>query len=785
MRLTGLYLKPRVDIVRPVAYLMFLRCGHGGLIRHFLGKIMNLRFHAIALAALLISFAVDAQNPAPLDTPNLQLHHAGYIYASTVLADGSVVVGGKFNSFDGVPHMRIAKFNSNGTLDSTWTPQVGNLADRSFSISAITADSAGNVYFGGSFAFVNGTGRANIAKLLPDGSLDTTWNPVGGGASYSEIKALALDGNGSLFVGGSFTAIGGQTRSNLAKLSATGAGLADATWNPSPNNVVAALAIDGSGNLYVGGNFTSIGSRSRTAIAKLSTSGSGAADADWNPAPTGSAVNVRSVVLDGSGSAYVAGAFTSIGGQSRNGIAKLTTAGTGTADATWNPSPSGAYTSIKSLALDGSGNIYVGGYFTGIGGHGLLNIARLSTGGAGASDSTWNPGTDYGVESLAIANATVYAGGTFTSVGGVRHLAFARIDPSGVVDSSAPDAEVPGQVLAIAQTPDAGVIVGGFFLKANGQTRRNILRVQPDGSLDPTWDAPADQLVLALAQDGAGNVYVGGIFDHIGGQARAKLAKLSATGSGSVDANWRPDPDATIAALTTDGNGNIYVGGNFANIAGQTCAGLARLSTAGIGAFDSSWSGSCAQDYPGALTLDGVGHLYAGGYYLERIDINGNGDRDPSWSPPFPDQIVSALGLDGNGHIYVGGRFANLGAVARNHIAKLSTATGALDATWNPGADGRVSALAIDTNGNIYAGGGFLNIGGQARNAVARLSGNGAGGIDPAWNPSADAPVYAITQASNGNIYVGGSFVDIGAQSRGGLALFAGDAIFLDGFEDL
>ena len=76
--------------------------------------------------------------------------------------------------------------------------------------------------------------------------------------------------------------IGGQNRNRIAKLSSTGTGAADPTWNPGANNSVHALAVSG-GDVYAGGDFTSIGGQSRNRIAKLSSTGTGAADPSWNP----------------------------------------------------------------------------------------------------------------------------------------------------------------------------------------------------------------------------------------------------------------------------------------------------------------------------------------------------------------------------------------------------------------------------------------------------------------------------------------------------------------------
>src|SRR6185436_14957600 len=119
-----------------------------------------------------------------------------------------------------------------------------------------------------------------------------TWNPN----TNSDVYALALDGIGNVYVGGAFSTIGGQNRSRIAKLSTSGAGAADATWDPNADSSVIALVLDGIGNVYVGGSFSTIGGQSRNNIAKVSTSGAGAADATWDPNADS---YVYALVLDG------------------------------------------------------------------------------------------------------------------------------------------------------------------------------------------------------------------------------------------------------------------------------------------------------------------------------------------------------------------------------------------------------------------------------------------------------------------------------------------------------
>ncbi|HAI76005.1 MAG TPA: hypothetical protein DCM08_07115 [Microscillaceae bacterium] len=166
------------------------------------------------------------------------------------------------------------------------------------------SDGSGGWYIGGIFTHVGGIDRNNIAHINPDKTLDLIWNPNAIGGSLPGVRALALSGT-DLYVGGDFTHIGGQPRSNIAKLSTTGAGNADATWNPNANNTIYTLTLSGT-DLYVGGWFSTLGGQPRNRIAKLSTTGAGNVDETWNPNASGGGVSA--LALSGT-DLYVGGVY--------------------------------------------------------------------------------------------------------------------------------------------------------------------------------------------------------------------------------------------------------------------------------------------------------------------------------------------------------------------------------------------------------------------------------------------------------------------------------------------
>jgi trimeric autotransporter adhesin len=597
-------------------------------------------------------------------------------------------------------------------------------------ITAVVGDGSGGWFIGGAFTHVGGVARSRLAHIRSDGSLDPTWDPN----ADNDVNALARSGT-DLYVGGQFAgpdSIGGENRDHIAKLSTTGTGAADPFWNPDANGSVDAVALSGT-DLYAGGDFagaSSIGGQDRNHVAKLSTAGTGAADPIWNPNANG---RVVALALSGT-DLYVGGDFdgpNSIGGQDRKRIAKLSTSGTGAADPAWQADANGT---VHALAVSGP-DVFAGGDFSSshsIGGQDRDFVAKLAA-SDGTVDATWDTGATQAVRALAVSGSSLFVGGAFHSIGGKQRFFVGKVSTTGAGDADPnwnPNAN--SFVLALAVSGN-DVYAGGSFSSAGAANveREHIARLNADGTLDPTWNPDANGFVDALAVSGT-DLYVGGNFaggGSIGGQDRDYIAKLATTGTGAADPTWNPTADDRVLALAVSGT-NLFAGGNFAgagSIGGQDRNHIAKLTTTGTGAADATWN------------------------------PNANGP-------------VNALAVSGN-DLYAGGSFDGSGSIGgqdRNRIAKLSTTgAGAADPAWNPNANFFVLALAVSGT-DLYAGGLFAganSIGGQDRDRIAKLSTTGTGAADPAWNPDANAPVRALAVSGN-ELYVGGDFS--GSRSIGG-----------------
>jgi uncharacterized delta-60 repeat protein len=218
--------------------------------------------------------------------------------------------------------------------------------------------------------------------------------------------------------------------------------------------------------------------------------------------------------------------FTSIGGQTRNGIARVD-ATTGLADS-FDPN---ANNRVWAIAVQTDGKILVGGDFTSIGGQMRNRITRLDpTTGLADSFNPNAPNANNVVLSIVVqADGKILAGGGFTTIGGQLRNNIARLDATtGLADSFDPNAN--GGVNSIALQADGKILVGGDFLGANsigGQARNFIARLDATTGLADSFDPNADSELDSIAVQADGKILAGGFFTNIGGQMRTAFARLT------------------------------------------------------------------------------------------------------------------------------------------------------------------------------------------------------------------------------------------------------------------
>src|SRR5881394_1257673 len=249
-----------------------------------------------------------------------------------------------------------------GDLDPSFDPGSGVAAN------ALILQEDGKLIIAGDFTSYNGAAVANIARLNPDGSLDT--NYLGSGGSIFAMQRLA---DGKLLVGGHFTEFGGMARDQIAKLNADGS--VDPTFVPQAGfkgyyPQIFTLAVQPDGKIIAGGTFE-LTSNTNVNIVRLQSDGS--VDPDFHVRNLGS---VLALAVQPDGKIVLGGTF---------GVRRVNA--DGTPDASFGPvsvsvPPATTYSvSVNAIHLYSDGRILIGGYFASVNGKIRNNIARLTSGG--------------------------------------------------------------------------------------------------------------------------------------------------------------------------------------------------------------------------------------------------------------------------------------------------------------------------------------------------------------------------------------------------------------------
>ncbi|HWH67876.1 MAG TPA: delta-60 repeat domain-containing protein, partial [Candidatus Sulfotelmatobacter sp.] len=106
--------------------------------------------------------------------------------------------------------------NADGTLDTTFNPGAGVSSDGFSLVHSVAVDHDGSIIIGGLFTRVGGVSRPYLARLETDGTLDRTFTP----AVDAAVRMLAFNSLGRLVVGGEFARVNGKPNSRIGRLGA-------------------------------------------------------------------------------------------------------------------------------------------------------------------------------------------------------------------------------------------------------------------------------------------------------------------------------------------------------------------------------------------------------------------------------------------------------------------------------------------------------------------------------------------------------------------------------------
>ncbi|HZE56783.1 MAG TPA: Ig-like domain-containing protein [Chthoniobacterales bacterium] len=371
--------------------------------------------------------------------------------------------------------------------------------------------------------------------VFASGVLDAAFNAGGAGAN-SSVLAVATQPDGKIVIGGTFTSYNGDVAANDYIIRLNTDGSRDTTFNSGgagADGQVVAVALQPDGKIVIGGNFTKYNGEAAANDYIMRLNADGSRDTTFNPGGAGANGQVAAVAIQTDGKIVIGGYSASYNGNTVSSYITRLNAD-GTPDATFNPGSAGADNFVYTVAIQTDGKILIGGEFTSYNGDSAASdyVMRLNV--DGTRDTTFNSG---------------------------------GAGPNGFVG-------------ATAVQPDGKIVIGGNFTSYNGTGAANdyIMRLNADGSRDNTFNAGgvgADDVVAGVAVQPDGKIVMGGYFTVYNGDPDASDNVMRLNSDGTPDTTFNAGgagTNASVNAITMQGDGKIVGGGYFTSYNGNTAA---------------------------------------------------------------------------------------------------------------------------------------------------------------------------------------------------------------------
>lgn len=451
------------------------------------------------------------------------------------LAGGEVPAGSVDRTFN--------KDNYFATLDKPFNPNPG----ANFQVLASDVQPDGKVVVGGSFTAFNTQPRRHIVRLNIDGQVDRGFS-VGTGTD-GDVTAVVNQPDGKILIGGEFTSYQNISRNGIARLN--GDGSVDASFNvgTGPNKPVRAMALQDDGKILIGGDFTSVNGTNRNYVARLNANGS--LDLSFDPG-TGANARVEAIAVKTKPIVFDRNAFASDLIPERSDTYETgSTQGTITIDYDFQGSPDDLRVYYDGQLLQDTGLVAGQGSLTlTYAGNSTQITIRMNEGIPGELAS-WQ----YRLTIQPASDARPVIGGLFTSINGIPRSHIARLNLDGSVDATfAPGLGVEGETTDVKALVKHGnkVVAGGNFAAVNRFARNNIVRFNEDGNVDTTFDPGSgfDDTVYSIVMDPRGMPICGGQFTSFNTSRRVGLARLEH--DGKLDTTFMDTAYNQFAGIPTE-----------------------------------------------------------------------------------------------------------------------------------------------------------------------------------------------------------------------------------------
>ena len=674
---------------------------------------------------------------------------SGAVRSIAIQSDGKILVGGGFTSYNGTTENIITRLNADGSRDESFDIGTGFIG----AVESLAIQSDGKILVGGSFTSYNGATRLN-----PDGSIDETFD-IGTGFN-NRVVSIAIQDDGKILVGGWYTSYNGTAQNGITRLNVDGSRDESFDIGTGFNDRVDSIAIQDDGKILVGGRYASYNGTTQNGITRLNPDGSidesfnaDIEDGYYSSGWTG--VEIFALALKND-IIYVGG-LLDIGGAE----------GMGVLNSDGSIATQTSITEIVPLTLD----------------HPYINLISLANGTPKfVSNDIEFPALTVGTDNIKVKGVDTYP----------YKFSVEKMEALTPLDFGTGFGFNGGlyEVFSIAIQSDGKILVGGIFIDYNGTTQNYITRLNSDGSRDETFDIGTgfNSAVFSLAIQSDGKILVGGAFISYNGTTQNRITRLNTDGSRDESFNIGDGFNNSVRSIAIQSDGKILVGGDFISYNGTTQNRITRLNTDGSRDEKSFNIGDGFNNSVRSLAIQSDGKILVGGNFISyngttqnritRLNTDGSIDTSFDIGTGFSNAVYS-LAIQSDGKILVGGNLISYNGTTQNRITRLNV-DGSRDETFDVGTGFNDIVLSIVTHpdGKILVGGDFISYNGTTQNRITRL--NPDGSLDIEYTPLIAEGTYSINYSQTvifaltveGDVtYVGGILNIDGAEGIGALNL--------------
>lgn len=663
------------------------------------------------------------------DTFNTGTGFNGNVYTCDLLPDGKIIAAGNFTAYNGNSAGRLIRLNNDGTHDLSFNTSIGAPTGIIYDI---VTQPDGKIIIVGSFTKYNNVTVNRIARILPNGALDSSFI-TGSGSSVNITNARILN-NGKILITGNFTSFNGFPTNKIVRLNSDGS--IDSTFNIGEgfNDNVNAIEIQSDNKIILGGSFTFFNSSEANRIIRLNEDGSRDTTFSGSGFTKGA---VQIIKTDVAGNIMAGGSFTGFyNDENVNRVVLLNSDGTINSNFETDLGPGN--NSVLALAQDSEGSWYTGGSFSTFDGQNQGRLAKVyANGELDISYLSAGVGFDNAVlKIISLEDKKEMVFGKFTKYNNIPVSRIARLLEDGTLDNSFNTGQVGvnnSVETAVKQTDDK-IIFAGSFTKYNNGAYGRIVRIFANGVIDNSFNSGSgfNGTVYTMAVQPDQKIIAAGSFSRYNNvNALAKIVRLFPDGSRDLSFNANLETDAAIQCILIQPDGKILLGGKFSKFNdNKDYSRLVRLNS--DGSIDTSFNiGAGFNNTVYSLALQSDQKIIVGGAFttfnttsqkrIVRLNTNGNLDSSFESGTGFSKGDVRAILVQPDDRILVGGTFS--GTYKNNAVLRFIRLlkTGDFDASFDAHLNKNLYTLSFTSDYRLMIGGDFNSVAGISKHKIARL----------------------------------------------------------------